>query len=185
MDPTVARRNVTVEVQDQREQLSALCAFTALDKYTQAVAPTLRRRPRTQARTPTKPFGSRSTRTHIHTSLRPRRPAAGSRWSPSLDDVVKKLHGLHDVFILEEDIGFRSGGASALSRQLKLMSNTPSTGTLKCVSLFSFNELFIHTGPNKPKLQTHLLFHLHLCLTNEDIIRLYYFWTVSSDDVRA
>lgn len=72
----------------------------------------------THARTPTKASLQILIHlTRIHTALRPRCPAAGSLWSRSLDDVVKKLHGLHDVFILEGDEGFRSGGISAPPRQ--------------------------------------------------------------------
>lgn len=120
MDPTVARRKVTVEVQDQREELSAsLCIHSFLGQIHTSSGSRAKKtatHPPSHARTPTKTacFKPGST---IHTCLRPWSPDAGSWRSRSLDDVVEELHGLHDVFILGGDEGFRSGGICALSRQ--------------------------------------------------------------------
>lgn len=167
MDPTVARRNVTVEVQDQREGSSLRSVHSQLwtETHKQRL-PRLRRRPRTHAH-PQKPRSkSRSTSDAITLLSVPRCPAAGSLWSRALDDVVKKLHGLHDVFILEGDEEFRSVGISSLPEQACLTEtneqHTQHRGDKEC-QCFRVNELFTHTDQNKLDQETHLLFHLHLC----------------------
>lgn len=45
------------------------------------------------------------------------------------------------------------------------------------------NELFIHAEANKPKLDSHVLLHLHLLLASGDRGRRHCFFKISSDEV--